>query len=361
MVDTASELKLMRPPGPISATCRMCPIFDRCGGIQNSRPLMNCFDQFCCGDGSCDNVCLHHPDFVHRLEEIGGFDVDGLTPLKQEIDRLPPYVPMLHDGGQRANTLSAEFVALDPYKVFRLKSGNYESVAATPDELRSHFKVGRDAQVIFRGTALDAPLERYWSYRNVTNICEQIAALNISLFVGPNFSTFLDVPRTDPLFNRKRQLICLSELSEAGVSAAPHLSATMPSDWRFWCDYLRTNKAVRYVALNCQTGYNRSTEGNKALRQIEEMQHKLGRGLSLILIGGGQYMKFISGRFASVTLIDSEPFMRTKMRRRFLSSNEKRTWEETFTLKNQPLDNLLSDNIKSYSAWAHRIAGRKRI
>jgi len=354
MIDTATELKLMRPPGPVAATCRSCPIFDRCGGIQNSRPLLNCFDQFCCGDGSCDNICLHHPEFVARLQEVGGLGVDNLPRLRQEPIRLPNYVPMIHHANRRSKVISSEYVALDPYKLFRLKQREYSAVAHTPESLRRYFRVASNANVILRGTAIDADLERYWSYRNVSNVCEKIASLDVSLFVGPNFSTFLDVPRTDALFNRKRQLLCLSELSEAGVSVAPHLSATMPSDWRFWCDYLQDNFAVTHVALNCQTGYKRASEGRKAIRQIESMQQQIGRGLSLLLVGGGQFLKSASHRFSNVTLIDSEPFMRTMKRRRMTSSNGKRRWEETFTLENQPLDCLLSENVESYSDWAER-------
>jgi hypothetical protein len=259
---------------------------------------------------------------------------------------------MIHHGGQRVYPLDSEFVAIDPYKVFRLKNGTYESIVDSPIDLRKHFKVAPEAKVIFRGTALDAPLERYWSYRKIANVCELISAMKVSLFIGPNFSTFLDVPRTDSLFNRKRQLICLSELSESGVSVCPHLSATMPADWRFWLDYLRENEAVDYVAINCQTGYKRGSEGRKAIRQIESLQEKLGRGLSVILIGGGQFLRYASHRFARLTLIDSEPFMRTTKRRRMVSSNTQRRWEETFTLENQPLDHVLSENLEKYSHWA---------
>jgi hypothetical protein len=32
------------------------------------------------------------------------------------------------------------------------------------------------------------------------------------------------------------------------------------------------------------------------------------RGLSLLLVGGTQYVRDVAGRFASFTLIDSQPF-----------------------------------------------------
>jgi hypothetical protein len=37
-------------------------------------------------------------------------------------------------------------------------------------------------------------------------------------------------------------------------------------------------------------------------------QDEIGRGLSLLLVGGTQYVRDVAGRFASFTLIDSQPF-----------------------------------------------------
>lgn len=354
MTDRSAELKKLRPPGPVAATCRDCPIFDRCGGIQNARPLMNCFDQFCCGDGSCDNVCIHHPDFRKQLWEIGGWDVDQLPQLNQEQLELPNFVPMVHHFNRRINQLQVDFAAIDPYKLFALKGGQYIAHADSPIRVREHFGISKNAKVILRGTAVDADLEKYWAYRHVSDACKLIASLDISLFIGPNFSTFLDVPRTDALFNRKRQILCLSELSEAGVSVAPHLSATMPADWRFWSSFLSNNPKVTHVALNCQTGYKRPHQGRTAIRKIEKIQQTLGRELKLILIGGGQFLDFASSKIKSVTLIDSNPFIKTMKRRRMDTSSNKRIWNESFSLENQPLDSLLRENVSSYGGWADR-------
>ena len=48
--------------GPISTSCPRCFLFDPCGGLRNDQPLFNCFDQFCCDDKKCDNVCPYKPD-----------------------------------------------------------------------------------------------------------------------------------------------------------------------------------------------------------------------------------------------------------------------------------------------------------
>jgi hypothetical protein len=345
----------LRPPGPIAATCYKCVLFDRCGGLQNSRPLLNCFDQFCCGHGKCDHVCLYKPeDFQRRMQEIGGLRFDDILPLHQAPVTLPSYVPMIHHPYFRTGTLNASHFALDPYLIFRLRKGKYEPVGPDGAALRRNFKIAANSQVILRGTAEDRFLEQYWTYRKTDHVADQIARLNVALFIGPNYSHFLDVPRSDLLFNRKRQLICLTELSQAGVSVAPHLSAVMPADWDFWTGFLRSNPALHHVALNFQTGYRSRKEGKKAIDRMQQVQKAIGRGLSLILIGGAQYMGEVSGRFDAFTLIDSSPFASAIRRKLFRPDGKKRRWEDTWTLENQPIDDIMQGNIEEYARWVDR-------
>ena len=150
-------------------------------------------------------------------------------------------------------------------------------------------------------------------------------ACNPSLFIGPNYSHFLDVPRSDLLYNRKRQLLCLAELSQAGVSVAPNLSAVMPADWDFWSAYLRDNPQLHHVAVNFQTGYRSRKEGLKAIDRVRRMQDEIGRGLSLLLVGGAQYVQDVAGRFASFTLIDSQPFKQSVYRKLFRPDQSRRS------------------------------------
>jgi hypothetical protein len=309
---------------------------------------MNCFDQFCCGDGTCDNVCLHHPNFADRLSEIGGLRFDDLPTLRQSELTLPRYVPMIHHPYRRSKQLEVQYAAIDTYDIFRLKNGRYGTIADRPEDLRRYFRIADDATVILRGTAEDSYLERYWSYRTKDRAAEQIAALGISLAIGPNFSTFLDVPRTDALFNRKRQLICLAELSDAGVSVAPHLSATMPADWNFWRDFLKDNTDVRHIALNCQTGYKNPTQGGQAISRLRSIQENLGRPLSPVLIGGAQYSAMASQYFAAYTVIDSTAFFKTVYRQRpDTTCSDTTGFAPTWTLERQPLDTLLHENVNA--------------
>lgn len=348
----------LRPPGPVSATCPQCVLFEQCGGLRNGRPLLNCFDQFCCGDGRCDYVCLYKPDdFRRRMWEIGGLRFDDIPPLCQPPLDLPRYAPMIHHPYRRTGPLRAGTVALDPYQIFGLRAGKYTAVPGDGLALRRHFKVADDARIILRGTAEDRFLERYWSYRKTDDVAGQVARLNVSLFIGPNYSHFLDVPRPDLLYNRKRQLLCLAELSQAGVPVAPNLSAVMPADWDFWSGFLRANPHLFHVAVNFQTGYRSRKEGTKAINRVLRIQNEIGRGLSLILVGGGQYVRDVAGRFASFTLIDSQPFKQSVYRKRFRPAGFRRRWEDTTTLDGEPIDQIMQQNVEDYASWVEGLAG----
>lgn len=355
---TNARLRLeLRPPGPVSVTCHRCVLFGPCGGLRNARPLLNCFDQFCCWDGTCDQVCPYKPDdFRRRMREIGGLRFDDIPPLCQPPLALPRYVPMIHHPYSRTGLLRAGTVALDPYRIFALRTGRYGAVAADGVALRRHFKVEADARIILRGSAEDRFLERYWSYRKTDDVAGQVARLNVCLFIGPNYSHFLDVPRSDLLYNRKRQLLCLAELSQAGVPVAPNLSAAMPADWDFWAGFLRATPHVVHVAVNFQTGYRSRTEGVKAIDRVRRMQDEIGRGLSLLLVGGAQFVRDVAGRFASFTLIDSQPFKQSVYRKRFRpDQRRRRRWEDSWTMAGQPIDDILQRNVEGYASWVEAL------
>lgn len=353
----SSETQLreeLRSPGPTCVTCSGCVFFNRCGGLQNGRPLLNCFDQFCCQAGDCDNVCPYKRDFQLRMHEISGFGTDDIGQLRQQPLQLPTYVPMIHHRSRRIGALSSSAVALDPYAIFRNRQGTYCSLARDGIELRRRLGVAAAATVILRGTAEDRLLEQFWTNRRIERVAEQIAGLGVSLVIGPNFSHFLDVPRTDILYNRKRQLLCLAEMSRCGVSVAPHLSATMPADWDFWADFLRNQPHVHHVALNLQTGNKNRTQGTIAIEQVHRIQNRVGRSLSVILIGGAQFIDLVTGRFKQFTLIDSEPFVKAMHRRVFRPDGYNRRWEESWSLERQPIDHILQNNVDSYAAWVEK-------
>jgi hypothetical protein len=288
---------------------------------------------------------------MRRLREVRGLRFDDLTAIVQRPIELPKYIPVIDHPYVRSTPLDWPVVALDTYKVLRLKNGRYQAIAKNAADLRRAFCLASTTKIILRGVAKDPNLERYWSYRRYENVPEQLARLDISLAVGPNFSHFLDVPRPDNLFNRKRQLICLEEFSQAGIAPVPHLSTSGHSDWTFWKSYLIENATITYVAAEFQTGNNNVHEGQKKIDEIARLRDSIGRSLHPLIIGGARFVKCVSRRFKTFSIIDSSVFMKALHRQLFDGSAGHDSWRDIRTPKGQHLDDVLSANLRNYAKW----------
>jgi hypothetical protein len=354
----------LRPHGVLARDCPKCALFPVCGGTE-PKPLlhnMDCFHITCCKFNStaadverCDCVCPHNSRFVGFLREVGGdLSCEGMLPLRQNPADLPLYVPLIHHGYSHQRPLNWPVVALDTYQVVKLRSDRMETVANDPAGLRSSFGLAPTVNVILRGVANDPPLERYWSYRRRDAVPQQIARLGVLLAVGPNFSHFLDVPRPETLFNRKRQLICLNEFSAAGINPVPHLSAAQPADWAFWSRFVTENSTVVHVAAEFETGNRSPTEGRKVIRHITELQQSTGRPLHPLVIGGTQFLEDFARHFDRASFVDSTPFIKAMHRHKFVDQGERARWQDGFTLIGQGVDDILEGNLGGYSTWLSR-------
>lgn len=351
MANQAQIREQLRPHGTIAVVCHSCPFFKACGGIQPEQALLSCFDLCRYDCHNCDNVCPRKSDFFERVCEVVGLRWDNSPLITQAELELPLYVPMIHHGFSRLEPLKVNFVALETYQLFRRFKDEYHPIVKSPEELRRRFMLHRATKIILRGTAEDKKLEMYWSYRRRDHAVEKLANLDITLAIGPNFSHFLDVPRTDNLFNRKRQLICLGEFEDAGICPVPHLNVATPGDWQFWKSYLQRNSSVNYVAVEFQTGNRNRKEGRRVIDRLIWLQNEIGRYLHPLIIGGGQFVEYLSTNFTRFTLIDSNPFMHAVKRRAMLLGSGQAHWVPQKTLFPSTIDNLVFDNIQKYSSW----------
>ncbi|MEN6407180.1 MAG: DUF4417 domain-containing protein [Thermoguttaceae bacterium] len=288
---------------------------------------------------------------------------DNLRPIEQKPLRLPRYIPLIDHRYRRSQPLKWPIVAITTYKLFRLRNNKneYRAIGETPQQIRQAFGLASDTQILLVGVANDPALEKYWACHQTDQAPSQIERLGVLGAIGPNFSHFLDVPRTDNLFNRKRQLLCLEELYNAGVCPIPHLSAAAPGDWHFWRTYLQENPSINTVAVEFQTGNKNWTEGKKVLEEIAYIQTQIGRPLHLLMVGGGQFITNAAESFEQLTLVDSFPFMKAMKRRSFVEGVTRRMWQESYSLERQPLDDLLYRNIDGYSSWAESAVCRVQL
>jgi len=365
-MNSAKVRESLRPHGRIAPNCKSCLHFADCGGIEPELNLFNidCVEANCCRTGigndailpPCDNVCPNNPAYLDQLREVGGLTFDKIPSISQSSIEIPRYIPLTYRRYKKRMTVNWPMVALDTYEVVSLNKNRMETVANCPSTLRETFGLSPNTSVILRGVADDSPLERYWSYRRRDGIPHRLASLGVKLAVGPNFSHFLDVPRHDNLFNRKRQLICLNEFGESGLNPVPHLNAAQPGDWRFWGRFLSHNPSIAIVALEFQTGNRSSSEGDRAIAYFANLQQLAGRPLHPIVIGGTQFLERIAAVFENASFVDSMPFMKTVYRQSFvyLSPTGKHRWKKSPTATGESLDKLLIDNLQSYSGWLEK-------
>jgi hypothetical protein len=311
MVSKAQLRDRLRTHGLVGATCHTCYFFGACGGFQGEGSLYDCFVANCCeyrgkDMSKCTAVCPRKPDFAAWMAELGGRPFDYIPRFTQPHVALPRYIPLIDHNYRRLRPLDCPVVALDTYKVMRERRGEdgpvYTTISKTRDGLRSAFGLAPATTIVLRGVAKDPPLERWWEYQLVDEAPRQLAQLGIAVVVAPNFSHFLDVPRTDNLFNRVRQMICIEELAAAGHCVVPHVSTTTPFDWQYWAKFLRENSTVRLVAKEFQTGYRTAGQGFQAVDRLARLQDEIGRALEPIIIGGSQFVELLArGGFKSAS------------------------------------------------------------
>jgi hypothetical protein len=358
MMTKSQQRDTLRPHGITSPACTKCYFFPECGGFQAERSMATCFEETCCeyngGDkDACTSVCPHNSEFPEWLSDTKGLSCDPLPNVVQPDIDLPSYVPLIDHRSGRRGPFEWPVVALKTYSTVRVQRGNgtrYVAVANSADALRERFLLGSKTKVLLRGIAKDRSLELWWEHRRRFDAPGQLAALDIHAAIAPNFSHFLGVPRTDNLFNRKRQVICIEEIANAGIPVVPHLSAVMPGDWRFWHRFLEGAPQVEVVAKEFQTGNKSPREGRKAIEELARLRDSLGRDLHIVGVGAAQFVQDIARRFNSLTIVDSRPFAMT-MRRYGFDATERMPWGSTLVLNGMSLDALLQRNVARYSAW----------
>lgn len=341
----------------LSMGCRRCPLLAACGGYTRASGAWSCMD-LCdgCDPAICDKVCLKKPArFVEDLLEVGGFGFRGIPELLQPpAAALPRYIPTIQHGSERSEDLSVPWAAVPMSRFVRFQDGQYGPSVATPGELRRLFRLSPTTRVLLLGVGKDRAIERYWGWRGMHDTPRSLSALDFSAAVVPNYSFFLEDPRPQHLFNRKRSLICADEFSRAGLPAVPCLQAVAPSDWTYWQGFLEAHEEVSVVAKEFQTGLASRERGLIAIDGLARVQDRIRRKLHVVAVGGGRYAPELAAHFNGYTVIDSVPFMKAAHRRRAGALDRRVHW---IPMADGDVAEMLTHNIVRWSAW---LAARAR-
>lgn len=328
--------------------CGACAFLETCGGQANPT-LWGCFARCASGCGDdCDYTCPARPlDFFSHWEEVGGFSPQLQETLPDVSAPLPRYLPVV----QHVSNLG-EYI---PRDMFAIKTSSLLGPRANKNPLQVSLEAQRFKQVISDTTRVvllssdvDPFVEGCW--RSPSDAQLQYAVLRNELdpvaVTTPNFSFFVDAPRTHSLRNRWRIVRLAEELARGGLPPVLHLNADNDGDWDFWTEVLRHSPSSRVVCKEFQTGLKNVARGRKAIDDLARMQDVLERDIHPILAGGGCFAPDAERRFTNYTIADSRPFMETMNRRRLCEFSGR--WESAPTDPGEPLDQLLEYNMRMY-------------
>ena len=334
---------------PLALGCTVCPDLDLCGGLRIEGGAFDCRALCSCASKrqKCSGVCRgDHRTFVRRVREIGGFafdDVPYRTPLP--VPALPEYVPLIYNGTNRRTTLRCDTVAVPLLSLFNRASGTGRF--DNREEMLVFFRLSPGTRVIVTGVDIDRSLERWWSFGDRPRLINSLRSLGVEMVTAPNFSLFTNVTRHDNLHNMKRIALTWAEFMAGGIPCALHVNARTDTDYRRWSDFVAEREDVSLLAFEFTTGTRSPVRGGYHRDQLLALAAQARRPLHLVLRGGRPHLRELTAGFASVSVIDADPYIKTKYRQRAqFRIGADITWRRSPTPKGQPLDALLHHNIE---------------
>ena len=347
-----------------SLGCTMCPDQNLCGGLQVEGPVFDCLS-LCCGNPeNCDAVCRNRPqEFARRVWEVDGFSLDNVAraPILN-APKLPRLVPTLFGGSRRREQFQAsEAVCFPLYKVITRHDG--KARYANRSELAEHFRISSTMHVILTGTAIDPPLERWWSLESRRiDVIRALRRLGIAMVTTPNFSLFSDQPRWDDLHSMKRIALVHEEFLREGLPAALHVNARTDRDWERWTEYISQRPEVTHIAFEFATGAGRSGRIGWYADQLVKLSTEVGRPLHLVVRGGIEILPALINAFPGITVLDTSTYVKTVKRMRAeLTPDGNVRWTSSPTAPNEALDSLLTENWELVATSYARLLGEMAL
>ena len=334
---------------PLALGCTLCPDLGLCGGLRIKGGAFDCRALCSCvrRGKKCSGVCRSdHRIFLRRVREIGGFtfdDVPHSTPLP--VPALPDYVPIIYNGTSRRARLASDIVALPLLSLFDRASGTGRF--DNREEMLTFFRLSPGTRVIVTGVDIDRSLERWWSFGDRPRLISSLHPLGVEMVTSPNFSLFTDVTRYDNLHNMKRIALTWAEFMAGGMPCALHVNARTDTDYGRWSDFVAEREEVSLLAFEFATGTKSPVRSGYHRDQLLALAAHVRRPLHLVLRGGCRHLRELAAAFASVSVLDASPYVKTKYRQRAqFAIGAEVTWQPSSTPKGQPLDDLLRHNIE---------------
>ena len=342
---------------PISLTCRICPDFERCGGIATEAGAGDCGIHCCGGKPECQTVCRRNLEFKAQLREIGGFELDSVprtTPLK--IQAHHSIAPLILHGKKRSKRARTDLVALKLRDVVNLKTG--ELRYSTRDALAEALKFDTSTRLIVTGIEQDKWVEPWWSLGREVRVktLQDLASLKPALATPPNFSLFCDQPRTNDFSAMKRIAMVQAEFQAAGIPCALHPHIRNERDSDHWVNFVVARPEITAISYEFTTGAGRALAVDLHVEHLTRLAKNAGRPLQLVLRGDQRLLGRLVEHYPSVVYVDTNAFMKTIHRKKAVRlGNSDLKWDISHTPEGTSLDDLLQHNIDEVTARARQV------
>lgn len=331
---------------PVPLGCRNCAHYNECGGLGTERMNFDCLDYCCAKPDSCDVCCPRNPQFSAYYREVGGFSLRDLSPIPARPKLwLPSMVPLVVHPYSREKRIEWEYVAVRLPDLISLKDGRllYQSKQA----LASKFNFNPEARLVISGVALDKYIEAFWQYFEVADLPGALRRLDPYLVTTPNYSLFLETPRTDDLHSIKRIALVWRSLSLGGVRTALHINARTEKDWDRWIEFVCDNPGCDVISFEFATGAKNRQRAEWHVEHLKKLADECRRPLQLVTRAGKHYARELREVFGQVCVIDSDAFMKAINRK---SAQPKLSggieWTTVTTPDGDPIDDLLENNVR---------------
>jgi hypothetical protein len=346
----AFERLWSKPDAPMSLGCVDCPEKGICGGQTVEGASFSCLDHCCGSPFTCQIVCPDAYVYADRIREVKGLSLDTLRGPLLPVDQLPTYVPMFFHGSAMSNTVDTPAIAIPLYRFFdRNGDCRFEDVQSVHDA----FKLEASTRIILSGVAQDREVERWWKLEQLGRIkaIGNLRRLGIAMVTTPNFSLIVDRPRWDDLHSMRRIVLAYHELVSEGQPAALHVNGRTETDFVRWGDYIADHPEVTHLAFEFTTGTRNPSRMMQHANWLAGLARASSRRMGLLLRGGSLVSGLLSEHF-DVSFIDSSPFEKAQHRQvAFLDKQGQRRWDERCTIRGQPVDKLLEENIRVSKLW----------
>jgi hypothetical protein len=144
----------------------------------------------------------------------------------------------------------------------------------------------------------------------------------------------------------KRLALTCAEFMVGGVPCGLHVNGRTDTDYKRWGDFIAAREEISAIAFEFTTG-TVGTRGDYHCDQLLALAAQARRRLHLVVRGGRRHLRALTGAFASVSVLDADPYVKTKYRQRAqILFGGGIDWRPSPTAKGQPLDDLLRHNIE---------------